>query len=102
MKKANLGLALVAALCVGSVAPARPMTDRTARRPAIAGSRSLVSREGCGSKYDPKHDPAEIAKQQPQSRHGRAQQETRGLLQENWELDLRRHEDPERMMDPVI
>jgi len=65
MKKANLGLALVAALCVGSVAPVQAYDGQNCKAPGNCWEpKPGFPEKVAGSKYDPKHDPAEIAKQQ--------------------------------------
>ena len=49
-----------------------------------------------GSKYDPKHDPAELAKQgDSRARHGGAQRQAHRELHEDRQVGLRRRRDPE-------
>jgi len=65
MKKANLGMALLAALCVGSVAPAMAYDGQNCKAPGNCWEpKPGFPEKIAGSKYDPKHDPAELAKQQ--------------------------------------
>jgi len=65
MSKANLGLALVATLCVGSVAPALAYDGTNCKAPGNCWEpKPGFPEKIAGSKYDPKHDPVEVAKQQ--------------------------------------
>jgi methanol dehydrogenase (cytochrome c) subunit 2 len=65
MKKANLGLALIFALCVGSVASALAYDGTNCKAPGNCWEPKPGFPEKIeGSKYDPKHDPKELAKQQ--------------------------------------
>ena len=65
MRKANLGLAAVAALCMGSFAPALAYDGTSCKAPGNCWEpKPGFPDKIAGSKYDPKHDPAELAKQQ--------------------------------------
>jgi len=65
MRKANLALAAVAALCMGSIAPALAYDGTNCKAPGNCWEpKPGFPDKIAGSKYDPKHDPAELAKQQ--------------------------------------
>jgi methanol dehydrogenase (cytochrome c) subunit 2 len=65
MKKAYFGLAAILALCVGSVAPALAYDGTNCKAPGNCWEPKPGFPEKIeGSKYDPKHDPKELAKQQ--------------------------------------
>lgn len=65
MRKANFGVAVLAALYVGAIAPALAYDGTNCKAPGNCWEpKPGFPEKIAGSKYDPKHDPAEIAKQQ--------------------------------------